>query len=60
MDNLKQLTVEQKDILEKSISILYTCKNESGNLQEKEVIKHKEKFYRITAINKKVVEFIEV
>lgn len=57
MQNLRGITTDQKHIIENSTSILYTCKNKSGNLNEKEVIKHNGKFYKITAVNKKLTEF---
>lgn len=60
MQNLKNIPEDQKHIIENSISILYTCKNESGNFNEKEVIKHNGTFYKITAVNKKLIELIEV
>lgn len=60
MQNLKNTTKEQKEILNNAESILYTCKNDLGNFMEKEVIKHNEKFYRVQATNKHIIEFIEV
>jgi len=60
MQNLKKITADQKEILDNSTSILYTCKNDLGNFQEKEVIKYNDKFYRIVAINKKLSEFENV
>jgi predicted RNA-binding protein with PIN domain len=60
MQNLINIEPEQKEILENSISILYTSKNNLGNFIEKEVIKYNNKFYRITATNKHLTEFSEV
>lgn len=60
MQNLKKLTPEQKEILSKYESILYTCENDLGNWMEKEVIKHVSKYYRIQATNKHITEFAEV
>ena len=60
MEGLKNLKKGQKEILKNSESILYTRKIDLGNLCEKEVIKHENKFYRIQATNKKVIEFVEV
>lgn len=60
MQNLKRLTVEQKEIINNAISILYTCEDRLGNFNEKEVIKCNNKFYRIFAINKHIKEFTEV
>ena len=39
MKNLKNTTIEQKEILSNAESILYTCKNDLGNFIESEVIK---------------------
>lgn len=60
MRNLKYLSKEKMEIVNNGESILYTCKNDLGNFQEKEVIKYQGKFYRVQAINKKVTEFVEV
>lgn len=60
MKLLKDITAEQKEVIGNATSILYTCKNDLGNLQEKEVIKHNDKFYRIAATNKHITEFTEV
>lgn len=60
MENLKRTTKEQKEILNNSESILYTCKNNLGNWMEKEVIKSNGKFYRLQATNKRITEFTEV
>lgn len=60
MQNLKNTTKEQKEILNNAESILYTCKNELGNFIEKEVIKHNGKFYKVQATNKHITEFAEV
>lgn len=60
MNNLKNLTKEQREICTKGESILYICENDLGNLKEAEVIKHGGKYYRIHACNKHIKEFIEV
>ena len=60
MQNLKNTTKEQKEILSNYESILYTCKNDLGNFIESEVIKSNEKYYRIQATNKHIIEFAEV
>ena len=60
MQNLKNTTKEQKEILSNYESILYTCKNDLGNLIESEVIKNNGKYYRIKATNKHITEFVQV
>ena len=60
MQNLKNTTKEQEKILSNYESILYTCKNDLGNLIESEVIKSSEKYYRIQATNKHITEFTGV
>ena len=60
MQNLKNTTKEQKEILSNAESILYTCKNDLGNFIESEVIKSRGKHYRIEATNKHITEFTEV
>ena len=60
MQNLKNTTKEQKEILSNYESILYTCKNDLGNFIESEVIKNNGKYYRIQATNKHITEFTEV
>ena len=60
MQNLKNTTKEQKEILSNAESILYTCKNDLGNFIESEVIKSNGKYYRIHATNKHITEFTEV
>lgn len=60
MQNLKNTTQEQNEILSDYESILYTCKNELGNFIEKEVIKHNDDFYKIVATNKHIREFKRV
>ena len=60
MQNLKNITRQQKKILSNYKSILYTCENNLGNFIESEVIKCNEKYYRIQAINKHIAEFTEV
>lgn len=57
---MKNLSKTQKEILQNGESILYTCKNELGNLYEKEVVKHDGNFYRVQATNKKITEFVGV
>ena len=59
MQNLKNTTKEQKEILSNYESILYTCKNDLGNFIESEVIKSSGKYYRIWATNKHITEFTE-
>ena len=60
MQNLKNTTKEQKEILSNYESILYTCKNDLGNFIESEVIKSNGKYYRIQSTNKHITEFMEV
>lgn len=60
MQNLKNTTKEQKEILSNYESILYTCKNDLGNFIELEVIKSNGKYYRIQTTNKHITEFTEV
>ena len=60
MQNLKNTTKEQKEILSNAESILYTCKNELGNFIESEIIKSDRKYYRLQATNKHITEFTEV
>ena len=60
MQNIKNLSKEKKEILKNGESILYTCKNDLGNLREKEVIKYNGKYYRVQAVNKQITEFVEV
>ena len=60
MQNLKNTTKEQKEILSNYESILYTCKNDLGNFIESEVIKSNGKYYRIQSTNKHITEFTEV
>ena len=60
MQNLKNTTKEQKEILSNYESILYTCKNDLGNFIESEVIKSNRKYYRIKATNKHITEFEQV
>ena len=60
MQNLKNTTKEQKEILSNAESILYTCKNDLGNFIESEVIKSDGKYYRLQATNKHITEFTEV
>ena len=60
MQNLKNTTKEQKEILSNAESILYTCKNDLGNFIESEVIKSDGKDYRRQATNKHITEFTEV
>ena len=60
MQNLKNTIKEQEKILSNYESILYTCKNDLGNLIESEVIKSNGKYYRIHATNKHITEFTEV
>ena len=60
MQNLKNTTKEQKEILSNAESILYTCKNDLGNFIESEVIKSNGKYYRIQVTNKHITEFMEV
>ena len=60
MQNIRNLSKENKEILENAESILYTCKNDLGNFHEKEVIKHNGKYYRVQAVNKQITEFVEV
>lgn len=60
MINLKEISKEQREICEKGESILYVCKNNLGNFDESEVIKHGGRYYRICACNKHIKEFAEV
>lgn len=60
MNNLKNLTKEQREICEAGERILYTCENDLGNLIESEVIKHNSKYYRVRACNKHIKEFVEM
>lgn len=60
MQNIKYLSKEKKDIIKNGESILYTCENDLGNFCEKEVIKHNGKYYKIQAVNKRIIEFVEV
>lgn len=60
MNNLKNLTKEQREICAKGESVLYACKNNLGNFEESEVIKHGGKYYRIHSCNKHIEEFVEV
>lgn len=60
MNNPKNATAEQQQILENANSILYTCRNTIGNFEEKEVIKSDGHYYRLRACNKRITEFIEV
>ena len=57
MINLKGISKEQREICAKGESILYGCKNNLGNFEESEVIKHGGKYYRICACNKHIKEF---
>ena len=50
MQNLKNTTKEQKEILSNYESILYTCKNDLGNFIESEVIKSSGKYYIIRSM----------
>ena len=60
MINLNGISKEQREICTKGESILYVCKNNLGNFEESEVIKHGGKYYRICACNKHIKEFTEV
>jgi len=60
MENIKYISKDKREILERGDSILYSRKNELGNLIEKEVIKFGNKFYRVSATNKRLTEFVQV
>lgn len=60
MKGLIVVTQEQKEILSNAESILYTRKNDLGNIVEREIIKSNGKYYRIQATNKYITEFVEV
>ena len=60
MENLKLISKAQENILKKSESILYSVRFCTGNMIEKEVIKHCGIYYRVCATNKYITEFTEV
>lgn len=60
MRNIKYARRWKRKIMENAESIMYACRNDDGNFEEREVVKYNGKYYRIEALNKRLKEFTEV